>query len=205
MSITLDSFQASQAIKIDNRNTKADELRNKLQSIQKMEEELQLAQRSGDLGVASLLIQYDTLLSEANDLRDDLAQIEAGIYSEANDFHTVSGPSFTDVVESLSSESPILFLPVRLETKYRGVAENQTLDIRIFPDDFMVQTHEHQLTEREVESGKAYWNSVWDDGSNSPSNQQNYDAKWGESSADLASILYRPQSEIAIHARRMLV
>lgn len=178
MSITLDSFQASQATKIANRNTIADELRNKLQDAQKKEEELKLAQRSGDPDVASLLIQYDNLLSDANDLRDELAQIEAGIYSEANDFYTVSGPSFTEVVESLSSESPILFLPVRLETKFRGSEDNRTLDIRIFPDDLMVQTHEHQLTDIEVESGKTFWNSVWDDGTNSPTGQQKIDA-WG--------------------------
>jgi hypothetical protein len=55
------------------------------------------------------------------------------------------------------SEFPIVFLPVRLETRIRMQALNAQLLVRVYPDDVHIDTHEPALTDDEVADGKKYW------------------------------------------------
>ncbi len=172
----LDNFQVSQADLINTRNTKAEELRAVLQSIKKKHNELLEAQQQGSSQIDSLQSAYDTLLTQSQTLRSELNASEDAIITASVDFYDGENGAIEDVIGSLSSENPVLFFPVRLETKFRGENENKTLDIRIYPDDLMIQTHEHLITEMEFTSAKVYWNSVWIDGTNIPTEQQKLDA-----------------------------
>ncbi len=61
-------------------------------------------------------------------------------------------------VTELDDQTPFLLLPVRLETRFVQVANNQhELWVRVFPDDIAVETHEAPLTEDEIEAGRVYW------------------------------------------------
>ncbi len=53
----------------------------------------------------------------------------------------------------LTTEVPLLLLPVRLETRFRG---NQLL-VRVYPDAVHVDSFEPRLTETEIEWGKHFW------------------------------------------------
>lgn len=177
MSEPLDSFQVTQATLIAERNSKATTLRNTLQSLKKKGDELLAAQRSGSESVATLQTDYDDLLILADTQRGELNASEVAIDSAAKSFYEGSEGAFPDVIGNLNSENPVLFFPVRLETKYRtSDGETTTLDIRIYPDDLMVQTHEHLLTDLEFDSGKDYWNAVWIQDTIIPTNQEKIDA-----------------------------
>jgi hypothetical protein len=62
-----------------------------------------------------------------------------------------------DEISRLSSRYPIVFLPVRLETRFAPA--QGTLKIRVYPDDLFGSTHEAELTEAEVAAGTAFLNS----------------------------------------------
>jgi hypothetical protein len=88
----------------------------------------------------------------------------------------------------LSAQTPLLLLPVNLQTRFinqeKGGGE---LWVRIYPDQIAVDSHEPELTNQEVSDGKAYWNAVWQAG-NPPPNADDAKAPWRA----IAS-LYGPQ------------
>jgi hypothetical protein len=75
-------------------------------------------------------------------------------------------------IDSLSAQTPIALLPVRLETRFI----DDKLKIRIFPDDIHVNTHEPNLTGDELEAGLAFKKIIREEG------ETNLPAAW----ADLA-------------------
>ena len=56
----------------------------------------------------------------------------------------------------LSSDIPIVFLPVRLETKFERTPQGYDLLVRIYPDDLHIDTHEPGLTDAEIEAGRQF-------------------------------------------------
>ena len=56
----------------------------------------------------------------------------------------------------LSTQWPITFLPVRLETRFFGAE----LRIRVIPDTIHADTHEPELTDAELAAGEGYWQQV---------------------------------------------
>lgn len=174
--MNINDFHVSQASRISDRNAKADELRNTLQELKKKQNELLAAQQLGSENISSLQSDYDLLVSNSETLRNDLIALETNIFKNAQSFYSNTNEDFTNIVDSLSSENPIVFFPVRLETKFRVQNDTKTLDIRIYPDTVMIQTHEHLLTENELNSGKEYWEKVWINESTIPTEQSKIDA-----------------------------
>ena len=79
---------------------------------------------------------------------------------------------FTDPrrgIEQLNDATPILLMPVRLETRFKtgndpaGNAGNQ-LWVRVYPDDCWIDSFDPILTETEVSNATAYWTSIWQAG-----------------------------------------
>jgi hypothetical protein len=76
---------------------------------------------------------------------------------------------FTDprqAIERLRDDTPILLMPVRLETRFKSVAVDGAaavpqLWVRIYPDDCWVDTFDATLTETEVANANAYWVAIW--------------------------------------------
>ncbi len=58
----------------------------------------------------------------------------------------------------LDARYPILFFPVRIETRFDR--SSTTLLIRIYPDEILADSHEPELTSEEEAAGKKYWNDV---------------------------------------------
>jgi hypothetical protein len=60
-----------------------------------------------------------------------------------------------------SADTPILLLPLRVETRFKG----SELLVRVFPDEISIDTHEEIPTEAEFSAGQEYWKTVAADGS----------------------------------------
>jgi hypothetical protein len=58
---------------------------------------------------------------------------------------------------ALDPAVPLVLLPVRLETRFRG----DELVVRIYPDAIHVEDHEPELTDQEVAAGRRYWETTW--------------------------------------------
>ena len=72
--------------------------------------------------------------------------------------------------DGLSAATPVLFLPVNLETRFMNSATGASeLWVRIYPDQIAINSHEPELTSQEIEDGQAYWDVVWRAGNPSAS------------------------------------
>jgi hypothetical protein len=69
------------------------------------------------------------------------------------------GDDFTRLATTL----PIVFLPIRLETRFAIGGDAQELWIRVYPDDVHADSHERELTSGEVAAARAYWTAIWRD------------------------------------------
>jgi hypothetical protein len=69
------------------------------------------------------------------------------------------------MIGELHDGSPLAMLPVRIETRFATVEENEEsrrqLWVRIYPDDCSVDTFEPTLSSTEVENAKRYWKRIW--------------------------------------------
>ena len=70
----------------------------------------------------------------------------------------VSGVSVDDDLARLSTATPLLLFPVRIETRFGVDANNQpVLRVRIYPDEIFVNLHEQAVTRDEYNAGIAYY------------------------------------------------
>lgn len=60
-------------------------------------------------------------------------------------------------VDQLEGDIPILLAPLRVQTRFADGQDGRALLIRVYPDDFSVQTHDSQLAPAERAAGDAYW------------------------------------------------
>lgn len=60
-------------------------------------------------------------------------------------------------VDQLEGDMPILLAPLRVQTRFADGQDGRTLLIRVYPDDFSVQTHDAELASAERAAGQAYW------------------------------------------------
>jgi hypothetical protein len=93
----------------------------------------------------------------------------------------VPGP----IVFAPDAKKPILFLPVRIETRFVG----SQLLVRIYPDQISVDAHDPQLAPGEVQDGQAYWTTLWRAGKG-PDAEDAARAAW----SDLASRYHAPRA-----------
>lgn len=75
---------------------------------------------------------------------------------------------FTDPRENLgrlSDATPILLMPLRIETRFKRAAEfggeRDELWVRVYPDDILVDTFEETLSESEAQRARAYFADLW--------------------------------------------
>jgi hypothetical protein len=61
------------------------------------------------------------------------------------------------LIAGLDDATPILLLPLRIETRFGQSDGQPNLRVRIFLDDIAIAQHEKALTVAEVDAGQAYW------------------------------------------------
>ncbi|MFB8198902.1 hypothetical protein [Kitasatospora purpeofusca] len=111
-----------------------------------------LAQETGleaeHLAAAQEADAAQTRYQQAREAYRDLATAEPPLWSE-------------------DGSDPLVLLPLRLETVYRGLGGPEPqLWIRAYPDDIHVDSHETGLTAAERTATEAYWAEVWAAGPN---------------------------------------
>lgn len=67
---------------------------------------------------------------------------------------------FKQAAAAMDASIPILFLPLRLETRFATIGTRTELWVRIYPDDIHVHSHEPLLTDNELNYGRHYWISL---------------------------------------------
>jgi hypothetical protein len=65
---------------------------------------------------------------------------------------------------ALSTQYPIALFPVRVETRFQVITDNPRLQIRVYPDEILADSHEPSLTQQEIDAGHAYWTASWPNG-----------------------------------------
>ena len=80
---------------------------------------------------------------------------------------------------ALDAATPVLFLPVNIETRFMdgGVNGGSELWLRVYPDQIAINSHEPELTDQEIADGKVYWDAVWRAGK-PPADVENVKAPW---------------------------
>ncbi|HEY4214811.1 MAG TPA: hypothetical protein VGM84_25265 [Steroidobacteraceae bacterium] len=94
--------------------------------------------------------------------------------------HSVVGAAGNDATGGggLSASTPVLFLPVNVETRFvTSAAGASELWVRIYPDQIAIDAHEPELTQQEIADGQAYWNLIWRAG-NPPTSLDAVKAPW---------------------------
>jgi hypothetical protein len=64
---------------------------------------------------------------------------------------------------------PVLFLPVRIETRFVDSTDRGELWVRIYPDQVHLDGHNPELSADELAAGTSYWNDLWLAGNPPPS------------------------------------
>ena len=135
-----------------------------------------LQQRATSQAVAASaarrLAPDDERLRELN----DAAQQADRNWQESHDAVTSRQSALQDLVaqfigqpgdgdfRALSTQYPIALFPVRIETRFQVVTDNPRLQIRVYPDEILADSHEPSLTQQEIDAGHAYWTASWPSG-----------------------------------------
>ena len=78
----------------------------------------------------------------------------------------------------LAAGTPLLLLPVRIETRFADNPQGgSALLLRVYPDTLSTSSFETALTNDEVTAGAAYWNQIWSVG-NPPADPDDLSAPW---------------------------
>jgi hypothetical protein len=104
--------------------------------------------------------EAEAALARATQGRDRFAGLEAEVLT---DFIRFSDPRTG--IEKLKDSTPILLMPVRLETRFKTVPQRadgsaQQLWLRIYPDDCWLDSFDPTLTETELENAQKYWSAI---------------------------------------------
>jgi len=87
-------------------------------------------------------------------------------------------PVPSPVPTTLDARTPLLLLPVNIETRFMAVNDRESeLWVRIYPDQIAINTHEPELTIQEISDGQSYWTQVWSLG-NPPTAADGAQAPW---------------------------
>ncbi|MFL5740210.1 MAG: hypothetical protein ACJ75B_08330 [Flavisolibacter sp.] len=121
---------------------------------------------------SALLEEQNILKKELQGSRDERLQLKIDAISKSlsridvNSIASITNlyaATPTDPLSQINEEQPILFLPLRLETRF--AANGTELWIRAYPDEISVHSHESALTASEIEAGSYYWKTLWKDSS----------------------------------------
>ena len=120
--------------------------------------ELDGARRAGEAGAdeATRLEAETARLSGAIDAaRRGLVTAADDLVGTLDAFDGLASPQA--LVEQRTDACPWLLLPVRLECRFTVVDDRSELQVRIYPDEIAVHTHEEALTGDELETGRTFW------------------------------------------------
>ena len=133
---------------------------------------LALRQRHTDHGAGDAVPALEAAATEAaaalQAAHSAVTRARASVMDASGVFAEFSDPRRT--VTTLSSRSPFLLFPVRLETRFRTITDQSPaglpstrhqLWVRIYPDDCSIDTFEPLISKAELDNTRNYWMNVW--------------------------------------------
>ena len=84
--------------------------------------------------------------------------------SQATTTDAAAAKDALDRPVGLAASTPLLLLPVNIETRFMAGANGDELWVRLYPDQIAISSHEPELTAQEIADGQGYWNAVWSAG-----------------------------------------
>ncbi|MDH3452389.1 MAG: hypothetical protein OEN20_08210, partial [Gammaproteobacteria bacterium] len=121
---------------------------------------------AGEQRARELARELTTLNEGLSNQRGQVSNLSAELLAQLRVLTELADPA--EQVEEWEDRYPILLLPVRVETRFMDVDNHTELWIRIFPDDIAIHTHEVDLTQDEIDDGRAYWRAVADAAAEAP-------------------------------------
>ena len=113
------------------------------------------ARRSGDAqAIQQALSRHQAAQAAAATAHTQLQQAEADV--EQTYATVLAQMDADDPLTALTGDRPIALFPVRLETRFITEPGRRELQVRIFPEELHVDTHEEALTNEELTWGQAY-------------------------------------------------
>ena len=145
------------------------------EQLRRLETRQQELARVFDAGVPALVAERERLEGERQRVEAELKRLSDASLEAATRESSLRGEfaEFSDpraAASQLNDITPILLMPVRLETRFKDVqpsgagAPTPQLWVRIYPDDCWVDAFDPRLTESEATSARAYWIAVWEAG-----------------------------------------
>jgi hypothetical protein len=141
-----------------------DDLRARLSSLDREADVTRRNARTANLRAAAAKDNQD-LAAEARGARER-ADAVGRLRDEALDaFEAFSDPRVG--VRQLNDNTPILLLPMRLETRFKiealqsGATPRRELCVRIYPDECSIDAFDPELSEAEVDAGTRFWREYW--------------------------------------------
>jgi hypothetical protein len=114
---------------------------------------------------ARLRVQKSRNPQSLEEVREELASAQQSFQTAQDELSGAIAAlyrshDFKKAAAAMDAAVPVLFLPLRLETRFVKKGRTTDLLVRIYPDDMHVHAHEPILTEQEVKYGKYYWISL---------------------------------------------
>ena len=121
--------------------------------------ELERLRREGGRGVA--LNRAEKRLSKLTAARDDVHARRTALLGDVKNLadRLISGADEALAITALDARVPVAMLPVRIETRFGP--DQKSLDIRVYPDQIHLDSHEPELTDAERAAGQGYWERRW--------------------------------------------
>jgi hypothetical protein len=122
--------------------------------------EKQRIERKGDQkalrAIEARLRESGIAVAGLGEVQGDAGKAVAGLVANLHELLT------PEMLTTLwSADTPILLLPLRVETRFKGAE----LLVRVFPDEISIDTHEEIPTEAEAAAGQTYWKTIAANGS----------------------------------------
>ncbi|MFL6139403.1 MAG: hypothetical protein ACJ74O_16590 [Frankiaceae bacterium] len=105
--------------------------------------------------LTDLAAESERAAADATDVRGKLRETADALRRAMDEHERLSDP--TVAVTSLDGQVPLLLMPLRIETRFKGTE----LWVRAYPDEWALDTFEPELTADEVESARRFWASWW--------------------------------------------
>jgi hypothetical protein len=115
----------------------------------------------------ALVDDHDRAVRSARAAAERVAELQTSLRA--------AGPEEGDLFGLVPAQTPLVFVPVRLQTRFKRVGARYELLVRMYPDDIHSDTFERELTDEEATWGKTFW-----DKTNAAADEQGRKAAWAE-------------------------
>lgn len=111
--------------------------------------------QQSDDRIAKLLKQQETLVEKRKGASTDWKKNRALLLALGENI--TRDYDLEKDIEQLDDSYPILLFPLRLETRFKKVSQQNQLWVRVYPDDCNVVKQEPHLTEDELSDARSFW------------------------------------------------